>query len=506
TRPAIPQYYPYAFTYRDYVINAFNNDKPYDQFIREQLAADLLGMSEDDPDQAALGLIAVTPMLTNPHDFADDMIDTVSRGLLGLTVACARCHDHKFEPIPTADYYSLYGVFRSIEKPAPEDFEAYPLIQAEAPSAAQQEEFETEKAKIDKKIQAALKSKRIIGAQRKESDILQQGEMTRLVTFNPGAPTRAIVVKETNKPLSPQIFLRGEPDTRGERVPRRFLKLLDPEQQPFPEDNSGRLALAEKIASPENPLTARVFVNRVWGLLLGSYLVNTPSDFGLQGSQPTHPELLDWLARDFIRNGWSRKHLVRTIVTSRTYQQSSTVRSDASEVDPENLLYHRANLKRMSFEQLRDSILAMSGQLDPRVLGRSEQLWGDNPSRRRAIYGLVNRIEIDPTMRAFDFPTPTASADRRTENIVPQQALFALNSSFVNHQSRYLVESLSPEMPEQFEDQVAVLYQHIYQRQPSPFEQTRIGRFAELMQKRNTDPLPLIAQSLLISNEFIYVD
>lgn len=499
-------WYPYAFTYRDYVIRAFNSDKPYDRFIKEQLAADLLGLSGRDPDQAALGFIAVTPFLTNPHDFADDAIDTTMRGFMGLTVACSRCHDHKFEPIPTADYYSLHGVFSSIEKPAPEDIAEFPEIEGYPLDQMEQASFQEQQAAIQVKIEEARKSGRRVGANRKLDEVIRQSDLAELITFHDGAPVRAIVVKEKKRPADSKIFLRGEPDTRGDVVPRRFLKLLDPEQTAFPEDNSGRLALAEHIASTDNPLTARVFVNRVWGKLMGAYLVDTPSDFGLQGAAPSHPELLDWLAADFMDHGWSVKHLVRTIVTSRTYQQASGIEPEKSEVDPTNVWYHRANSKRLGIEQLRDSFLALSGTLDPAMMGHPKQLWDVEDNRRRSIYGVINRINNDPTLRAFDFPSPTASADRRTENIVPQQSLFAMNSPFVATLVQDLVANLSLSESLTPEEKVNAVYQRIYRRDASAPEQGRIATFRALMEKRDTDPLPLLAQSLLISNEFLYLD
>lgn len=505
-RPKVPTYYPFAFTFRDYVIVSFNADKPYDQFIKEQLAADLMGFTGQAPEQAALGFIAVTPFLTNPHDFADDAIDTVTRGLMGLTVSCARCHDHKFEPIPTADYYSLHGVFSSINKPAPHEFDEYPLIDGYETTAEQLADFEAKQSVIEKKIAEAKKSGKLIGARRPVWEVLQQSEMAELMIANPGAPTRAIVVKEAKKPINSYILLRGEPDTRGEQVPRRFLKLLDPQQTPFPTNNSGRLALADHIASSQNPLTARVFVNRVWGLLMGSFLVDTPSDFGLQGNSPSHPQLLDWLAFDFIEHGWSVKHLVRQIVTSRTYQQRSLVRRDMAERDPTNAWYHRAYAKRLSIEELRDSALALSGQLDRRLKGRPEPLWGGEYTRRRSIYGLINRINVDATLRAFDFPSPTASADRRTENVVPQQSLFALNSEFLIEQSTKLASELPLSESQSDQEQMNIVFQHIYGRAATSAETKRLVRFSELMHKRHVDPYPLIVQSLLISNEFLYVD
>jgi len=499
-------YYPYAFTYRDYVIDAFNKDKPYDQFIKEQLAADLLGFKDRAPEQAALGFIAVTPFLTNPHDFADDAIDTTMRGLMGLTVSCARCHDHKFEPVPTADYYSLHGVFSSIEKPAPQDIQEYPVIDGYEISDEAKADYQTKQQAVAEKIAEAKKSGRLVGARQKFSDVIKKSDLAELITFHDGAPARAIVVKEKERPVDSKIFLRGEPDTRGDLVPRRFLKLLDPKQEPFPAENSGRLALAEKIASKDNPLTARVFVNRVWGALMGGYLVDTPSDFGLQGAAPSHPELLDWLAADFMANGWSVKHLVQTIVSSRAYRQSSLIRPDMAELDPTNLWYHRANSKRLSIEEIRDSVLALSGQLDDRQKGHPKPLWGPEFTRRRTIYGVVDRVNNDPTLRAFDFPSPTATADRRTENVVAQQSLFALNSPFIIGQAAALVESLQLTDGMSAEARTNALFQRVYRRDAHEVEHKRLQHFLALMEKRKTDPWPLVAQSLLVSNELLYVD
>jgi hypothetical protein len=355
-----------AWRYRDYVVRSFNADKPYDQFIKEQLAADLMGFKGREPEQAALGLIAVTPFLSRSHDFADDVIDTTMRGFMGLTVSCSRCHDHKFEPIPTADYYSLHGIFLSTETPQPHDLAKFPVIDGYEVSDDLRADFLAKQKVISEKITAAKKSGKLVGAKQDLSEVIQKSDLAELILFHEGAPARAIVVKDKARLITSQILLRGEPDTRGDLVPRRFLKLLDPKQEPFPDDNSGRLALAEHIASKDNPLTARVFVNRVWGALMGGYLVDTPSDFGLQGAAPTHPELLDWLAADFMAHGWSLKHLVRSIVTRRAYQQSSSVREDMAALDPTNAWYHRANAKRLSIEELR------KGSFNSAVIGAVE--------------------------------------------------------------------------------------------------------------------------------------
>ena len=293
---------------------------------------------------------------------------------------------------------------------------------------------------------------------------------------------------------------------RGERVPRRFLKILDPDQTPFSAENSGRLDLANRIADPENPLTARVFVNRVWGVLMGSHLVGTPSDFGLQGIPPSHPELLDWLAADFVANGWSLKHLVRSIVDSQAYQQSSLPRPELATSDPENHLLARANAKRLQIEELRDSLLAVSGQLDLRMRGRSGELWGENYSPRRSIYGYINRFNLDPTLRNFDFPTPMQSQEKRTESIVAPQALFAMNSPFMIGQAQRLVERLSFSNAQTREERVNAIFDHVFHRKAEPGEQERIAKFLNLEEGRKVDPWPLLAQALLMSNEFLYVD
>ncbi len=502
-----PHYYPYAFTYRDYVIDAFNADKPYDQFIREQLAADLMGLHNRAPELAALGFISISPLLASNDDFADDVIDTTTRGFLGLSVSCARCHDHKFEPVPTADYYALHGVFRSINRPRPWDRTAMPALDLYDVPAEILEDYQQKQKAITAKINEAKgNGSKLKANNRSKAQMIEETELAELLTYHPGATGRAMIVLEDKKPSDSYIFLRGESSQRGELVPRRFLKVLDPEQAPFPADNSGRLALAKKIASRDNPLTARVFVNRIWGALIGSHLVDTPSDFGLQGSLPTHPELLDWLAADFMNHDWSLKHLVRTIVTSRTYQQSSQSRPELTEVDPANTLLGRAHIKRLSIEEIRDSVLALSGQLETGLHSHAEDLWSEDYSRRRAVYGFINRFNMDPTLRAFDFPAPTATAEKRTENIVPQQALFTMNSPFIIDQSTALVEDLQLTDGMTEAARIDSIYDRIYQHPPSAIENERLIKFIDLMRQRDADPWPLLAQSLLMSNEFLFVD
>ena len=510
-----PHYFPFAFTYRDYVINAFNDDKPVNQFIREQLAADLMGFAADAPEQAAVGFLTDGPHVQrNPADAIDDWIDVTTRGLMGITVACARCHDHKYEPVPTADYYSLHGVFASVTRIAPLDEKRQPQLAGYTCSEADRRDYLVKRAAIDKKINGAA-GKKAANNNRSIAQKIRETELAELLTFHPGAPVHTMTLQEKQRPVTQFVYLRGDPRNRGPQTERRFLKVLDGDQAAFTDKNSGRLELAEKIVSPDNPLTARVFVNRVWGFLMGSHLVKTASNFGLQGERPSHPELLDWLTADFIAHGWSTKDLVRKIVMSDVYQQRSGQREDVAAVDPENRLLWRANRQRLSIEATRDSLLAISGQLDQTLGGRASQLWGENYTKRRAVYGFVNRFNLDPTLRVFDFPSPMQTQPGRGESIVAPQALFTMNSPFVIDQAVAVTEvdefqSIADDRP-----RISWLFERILLRTPVEAEVERVVRFAEQQQRmfskmkrpgRINSPWPLVAQSLMMSNEFQYVD
>ncbi|MGI9474356.1 MAG: PSD1 and planctomycete cytochrome C domain-containing protein [Rubripirellula sp.] len=508
-----PHYYPFAFTYRDYVIESFNSDKPFDQFLKEQIAADLMGHSSSDPEIAALGFYAAGPFANrSPAEALDDWIDVTTRGLLGITAACARCHDHKFEPIPTADYYSLRGVFAAVTRVKPLDEKRQPILAAYKPTPSDLQDYERKRAAIDAKIKAS-EGKKARGNNRSVSQKIRETELAELLLFHPGAPARAMHVTDRPKPPPAYIFVRGDAAARGEEVPRRFLQILDPGQSAFPGGSSGRLELAEKVASAQNPLTARVYVNRIWGHLIGSHLVRTPSDFGLQGSPPTHPELLDWLADDFVQHGWSTKHLVRMIVSSQTYQQSSRHRAEIAGKDPENRWLWRANRKHLNVEAIRDSMLVVSGQLDHRVGGHPSRLWGDDYTRRRAIYGFINRFNLDPTLRAFDFPASVQTQPMRGESIVAPQALFTMNSPFVIDQAAKLASHPEFEQLRRDEERVAYLFRAIFSREPDAAEVERAMKVSEFQQRFKqtpkrfiSSPWPLIAQAMLMSNEFQYVD
>jgi len=509
-----PHYFPFAFTWRDYVVDSFNKNKPFDDFVREQFAADLIGFKPGDAEMAALGFLAAGPFANrDPLESLDDLIDVTTRGLLGVTAACARCHDHKYEPIPTKDYYSLRGVFASVARVNSLDEKKQPLVPGYEPSEADLADYENKRAAIEAKLTKSGNSK-AKNNKRSISQKIRETELAELLLFHPGAPARAMRVIDRPKPLEPVVFIRGDAGSPGDAVPRRFLKIIDANQTPFPDDSSGRLQLAEKIVGPDNPLTARVFVNRVWGYLMGSHIVDTPSDFGLQGSPPTHPELLDWLAADFVEHGWSIKHLVRKIVLSQTYQQRSDYRKDGVNADSHNKLLWRGNRKHLSIEAIRDSLLSASRQLDPTPRGHAGKLWTNGYTKRRAIYGYINRFNLDPTLRAFDFPTPVQSQPKRGESIVAPQALFTMNSPFVIDQTVAITET--PEFREAGtdEERVSTLFKLIFQRLPAGLETERVLRFVELQsrftkpsyKKRRASTWPLVAQSLMMSNEFQYID
>ena len=508
-----PHYYPFAFTYRDYVIDSFNADKPIDQFLREQLAADLMGHSSESPQIAALGFYAAGPYANRAATEAlDDWIDVTTRGLMGITVACARCHDHKFEPVPTADYYSLRGVFAAVARIKPLDEKKQPLLTTYASSSADRQDYEAKRAVIDAKMEGAA-GKKGKGNNRSVSQKIRETELAELLLFHPGAPARAMLVSDLPKPPPSFVFVRGDAAERGVQVPRRFLRILDPKQTSFSSETSGRLELAKKIASRDNPLTARVFVNRIWGHLMGSHLVATPSDFGLQGSQPTHPELLDWLTDEFVRHDWSVKHLVRQIVSSETYRQSSRHRPDAFKIDPQNQRLWRANRKHLTIEAIRDSVLVVSGQLNRRVRGHAERLWGNRPTRRRAIYGFINRFNLDPTLRAFDFPASVQTQPVRGESIVASQALFTMNAPFVIDHANAISTNPVFSKLETDEEKIAHLFQAIFSRMPATNEISHASKLVDFQKRFTQDsdrfvdsPWPLMAQAMLMSNEFQYVD
>ena len=559
--------------------------------MTQQIAADRLPLGDDKTPLAALGFLTVgRRFLNDENDIIDDRIDVVSRGLLGLTVACARCHDHKYDPIPTEDYYSLYGVFSSSEEggelpeipesspnperddflkqrgarqaevskflegklseiredlranlgaylkaaaesgmpPDPGKFDAAARAQKVQPprfawfasrwnaqppddpifrpwralAALPPGEFAAKAAETirDKggnrllvealtakppasmadvadryaevlgRAEAAhreppketptdpdlaliiarmaagdgpisLSAGEVVGLLNQEESqnhVGLMGKVEELAATHPGAPPRAMVLRDRKEPREPRVFPRGNPNRPGKPVPRRFLKVASGPDRPNFTDGSGRLELAKAITRKDNPLTARVMVNRIWMHHFGNGLVATPADFGTRSDPPSHPELLDFLASQFSENGWSVKKMHRMILLSRAYQQRSDDRPEGRAADPQDRLLWKQNRRRLDFEAMRDALLAASGKLGRKVGGRPVPLDQEPFTARRTSYGFIDRQNLDGVYRTFDFASPDTTTARRFTTIVPQQALYLMNGPFVAEQAMAL--------------------------------------------------------------------
>ncbi len=505
-----------AWRYRDWVVEAFNQDVPYDEFVKLQIAGDLLG--DDDP-AVATGFFALGPIYKSdggdPDSIAqakgetlDDRIDTLSRGLLALTISCARCHDHKFDPIPQQDYYSLAGIFNNT------DIHDTPLVpKNEAAEWDQQAKaIEDLKKQIKELGQRASKEKRELTDDEKAR--MQQWEaqlMKRQKSLPPKYPA-AHVLHDTGSG-NMKVAIRGNLRKPGNEAPRRFLRIIAGEDRTdFKEDGSGRRELAEAVVSPGNPLTARVIANRIWMHHFGKALVRSPSNFGVNGELPTHPLLLDWLASEFIRSGWSIKSLHRTIMMSATYQQTTAVDQQKFEADGDNRLIWRMNPRRMDVEVWRDSLLFVTGELDVTPGGPPF----DDPAKnkRRTLYARVSRngdqVTADAFLRLFDFPLMRATIAQRPNSVVPQQFLFMMNSQFMVDRARALAQRLKT-VSSDTEAQIHHAYGLLFGRKPSTEELQIASTFlsappgATEAGKGQLSILVQYAQVLLSSNEFMYV-
>lgn len=641
----------HAWPYRDWVVQALNDDLPYDRFLLLQLAADQVEPAGS-PNLAAMGFLTLgRRFLGVTHDIIDDRIDVVMAGMQALTVACARCHDHKFDPISTRDYYALYGVFQSCAErlvPAGPDaasdafakelrtreqklrdtlktrreeqsarvrakvtehllaqfeLEKYPadsfgqiltpadinpvfvrrwqsfLVEAgqrRDPVFAAWHEFGQLKpadfaskasgvvqslqqkpatefhprvaeafatapvtmrevaerygalfSEVEKQWRVLLKTepnakelpdagaevlRRVLYGPESPCSVADehianiendfpntvtvelwklQGEVDRWLLDSAEAPAHATILADRAKPSVPRVFKRGNALTPGEEVPRRFLQVLSGDQAPPFAQGSGRLELARAIAAPSNPLTARVIVNRVWMQHFGRGLVATPSNFGTRAEPPSHPELLDWLARRFMDDGWSLKALHRRLMLSATYQQSSVAPADAAalakaqQLDPDNRLLWRMNTHRLGVEEMRDAWLAATGEIDLRVGGKPADLLA-NDNVRRTLYALVNRENLSTVLRNFDFANPDLSIPLRSDTIVPQQALFGLNHPFVAARANALARKTA--MPNGADDTARVrrMYELLYQRPPQDAE---IARSLEFVKSTPAPPI-----------------
>jgi len=500
--------FAYSYTYRDWVIRSLNDDLPYDQFIIQQLAGDRIATPENPQPLAALGFITLgRRFLNNQADIMDDRIDTVTRGLMGITVACARCHDHKFDPITAKDYYALYGVFASSVEPPSKDL---PVL-AKSQDAATEAEYRKQLAERDGEIAKFLQqfgelygmrtlpalgvpsfiplevTERLVDKSAK-IELNKLRKKVEELNAGPLSPPRPMALVDSPQPHNPRVFIRGNPGRPGEAVPRRFIEVLSGgKPEPF-QNGSGRLDLARAIASKDNPLTARVIVNRVWTYHFGGLgLVRTPGDFGVKGEAPTHPELLDYLATRFMEEGWSLKKLHRTILLSSTYQQTSNARPDAAQADPENRLVHRMNRRRLDFEAMRDSLLAVAGQLDGSMGGRPVELTTPPFAKRRAVYGYIDRQNLPGVFRTFDFASPDTTSPQRYHTTVPQQALFMMNNPFVLEQARALVTKPEFQQPQAYEAQIHELYGYVLARKA---ESTEVDAGLRFVMNGITNPAP----------------
>jgi hypothetical protein len=429
----------------------------------EQIAGDLL----DGPDRAdrlaATGYFALGPVYYGraTADELDDRVDTLSRGFLGLTVACARCHDHKFDPIPTRDYYSLSGVFAST------DYKEYVLAG----------EGIDEKAVSDPTDKMARDKKK--------------------------DPRKPVIhaLTDGSKPANLKVHIRGNSATLGEEAPRRFLAVLSRDEPPAFKNGSGRLELAKAIASKDNPLTARVLVNRIWMHHFGRGIVGTPSNFGTLGERPTHPELLDHLAARFVVSGWSVKALHRDIMLSSVYQSGTAYEERSATADPDNKLLWRMNRRRLEVEPWRDAMLSVTGNLDASLGGSSAELSAPT-HRRRTLYGAVSRHNLDPVLRLFDFPDPNLTSDRRPVTSVPLQQLFVFNSEFMARQANaFATRVRDAEATDTARIRRAFLL--AYGRPPTDRE-IQLGE--DFLAGGAADVWEKYAQVLLSANEFAFVD
>lgn len=584
------RFWTHAWTYRDWVVKALNDDMPYNRFLLLQLAADQVADRRDD-DVAAMGFLTLgRRFLGVKREIIDDRIDVVTRGTMGLTVSCARCHDHKYDPIPAADYYSLFSVFdssaekrvslgdaslgggeyqerlkmlrnkyaatfkthrkaasdrvrkriadylfaqtelqkypangfdqifektdilpafvhrwRDFLRRAKEnndsafvhwhaylgsaDFDRvtrelgrrkdlHPLVMKafeEAPTSFREvaeryaKLFEHESFKHilegpDSPCEVPdlpiVHSETFFASGEVTQLYKQQGDIDRWIVKSKVETPQALMMVDLPRAVNTRVYLRGNPLTLGDEVPRKFLGLLGGHQ--FTE-GSGRLELAKAIVDPANPLTARVIVNRVWAHHFGRGLVKTPSDFGLRAEAPSHPQLLDWLTAQFIKDGWSLKRLHRRILLSKAFRQASTGQSAAMKKDPENRLLWRMNQKRLSFEELRDSMLMASAELNRKLGGKPADLFKQPYPLRRTIYGLIDRQFFPTTLRVFDVATPDLHVPKRPETSVPQQALFFLNDPMVLDRTQAIARSTETKP----RDRVRELFHRIIQREPS---------------------------------------
>ncbi|MCB1278231.1 PSD1 and planctomycete cytochrome C domain-containing protein [Prosthecobacter sp.] len=566
--------YPHAWRYRDYVVESFKKDKPYDQFLKEQIAGDLM-KSENKRDQAekivATGFLAIGSKGHNQRDrrqfamdLVDEQIDAMSQSMLGLTLACARCHDHKFDPVTQRDYYALAGIFLSSETL----YGTYSQLQNANPSTlieidraanqiaslakltpaevAQLKSRYAEASATATKIREEVRSQSMASRDsqsaanflrvRSSFDRADSMKADMDLFYDDGAPrTLAMGVLDRTTPVNTPILVRGDIKQPGDIVPRGLVEVLCAKGEPLnisPQSGSGRLDLAYWIASKDNPLTARVMANRVWLKLMGSGLVTTPDNFGTMGQKPSHPELLDYLAVSFMENGWSVKKLVREIMMSRAYQTGSVHDAANYAVDPDNKYHWRMSQRRLDAEEIRDAMLAVSGVINyypvdgSPVARAGEGRTGiievlrevnSNPQTYRSIYLPIIRDQIPEFLSVFDFPDASlVNGDRETTN-VPSQSLFLMNNGQVQGMADAFAQRIA-KFEGDPQERLSYAYQLAFGREPTAGEKQAISnfwtRFPQEAAKNKSIPkdkiqgmaLSAFCQGLFASAEFRYLN
>ncbi|GEP43563.1 DUF1549 and DUF1553 domain-containing protein [Brevifollis gellanilyticus] len=511
----------YAYLYRDWVISALNGDMPYDQFVIRQIAADYLPDSKPQ-DRVAMGFIGLSPtyfkelqlppeiIKTTVADEWEEHVDAIGRTFLGLTLACARCHDHKSDPVTAQDYYALAGVFASVkqvELPTMSEQFWKPVEKARKDVAALEKQVVELKKKKPKNLAEQTKAMQlrmeVIKTSTPHYNMAMANAVVDAALYVVEADTKKGTKLDYKMGMARDLELqkRGNPNDTGDAVPRRFLSAF-PSKSGRPRQfstGSGRLELAQAIVEDATPLTARVIVNRVWKHHFGRGLVDTPSEFGNLGELPSHPELLDDLAGRFIENGWSLKWLHREILNSATWQQSSLA-AENERLDPENKLFARMIRRRLDWESWRDAILTATGELDLRQGGPAGSI-SDAKNLRRSLYGASDRQDMDPMLRIHDVPDPGAHSPWRTETITPLQSLFALNSPFMQTRADVLGKWIQT----QGSDFVSSTYSRLFGRAPTEREAQAAHRF---LNGRENDAAAWsqYAQALLAANEMMFVD
>jgi hypothetical protein len=540
---------PAMYRYRNWIIESFNADQPYDQFLREQIAGDILaaqdkaaGNTEGWPQKlTATGYLAnsrrFASVLADFHLTIDDTIDSLGKGFLGLTIGCARCHNHKFDPIPNADYYALYGIFQSSNYAHP-GTESNPhtfgfVSIGNEQQAKKLDEFQTELSGVDTlldTIRIALISNKTIDKEKVQAEAQSRlrAVAAKSAEYYEVKSHAAYVITE-GTPQNARIFVKGDPEMPGTEVPRGFLTILGGQKIAANDKGSGRLQLAEWITDPKNPLTARVMVNRIWTWHFGQGLVATPDDFGTRGERPSHPELLDYLAAQFVDGGWSVKKMHRLIMLSRAYQTAVGHNAKAAAADPRNAYLSTFQPRRLDAEELHDAMLMVSGKLDSAIGGPHpfppELDWkftqhapfiASYDDNKRSVYRMRQRIRREPFFDAFDGADTGSVTGVRPVTTTALQALFTMNNSFVVEQADAMAVRVGMAYSTN-EDRLAYAYKLAYGRTPSAAEFSDAMRFLEASRRgladtgmvedqRNRGAWAALMQVLLSSNEFLILD